>query len=256
MISRKIVELLNGDKSYELAFVFCLPGKYRINNLASLASKNSLVEFSKGYWMQETTVSLGLYEFVYQKPYFEIGSYTELNTNEKLLFPWHGIDFREIKDFIALLNKIVLANKHTFFFDIPSIAEWEHALLTGKDETWSWGYGDDEIKDFAWYKDNSGNKVHASKQKKPNDWGLYDMYGNIYERCYDCVFHDKINYYLDPAIQNPFIEKTSPCLGGSFDCTASECQNVRFIGYENDFIEPVGLRLIQRDSPIISSSEI
>lgn len=246
MAIRKKIRLISKDGYCEIDFVFCRPGRYRVSNLPLLASKNSVVEFSRGYWMQEIPVSLELYEFVCKKPYFEIGQYSQLGKYEKKLFPWFGMDFREVKDFLSKINKIVSANNYPFFYDIPSVSEWEHALLTGKDETWSWGHSDDEIQNYAWYRGNSDSKIHESRQKKCNDWGLFDMYGNVYEYCYNPVLEDKLSHYLDPIVEHPTEEDTLPCLGGCFDSTPFECQAVRFIGYQNEFIEPIGIRLIER----------
>ena len=67
------------------------------------------------------------------------------------------------------------------FYRLPSEAEWEHACRAGA--TTAFHFGDDEkqLGEYAWYYDNSGEKLNPVAQKKPNAWGLYDMHGNVGE---------------------------------------------------------------------------
>ena len=71
-----------------------------------------------------------------------------------------------------------LTGKH---FRMPTEAEWEYAARGGK---YSKGYkypGGNNLNDLAWYKENSNDLVHEVKQKRPNELGLYDMAGNVWE---------------------------------------------------------------------------
>ena len=45
--------------------------------------------------------------------------------------------------------------------------------------------GSDDIDEVAWYNGNSGGKTHEVKTKAPNEKGIYDMSGNVYEWCFD-----------------------------------------------------------------------
>lgn len=89
---------------------------------------------------------------------------------------------------------------------LPSEAEWECAARAGT--TTRWFFGDDAAKlgDYAWFKDNAGGKSHPVGQKKPNPWGLYDMYGNVAEFVSD--EHDE-TYYA----KGPKVDPTGPLLG-------------------------------------------
>ena len=68
---------------------------------------------------------------------------------------------------------------------LPTEAEWEYAARGGNK---SKGYaysGSNDLDAVAWYNNNSGSKTHPVAQKQPNELGLYDMSGNVWEWCSD-----------------------------------------------------------------------
>lgn len=65
-------------------------------------------------------------------------------------------------------------------FRLPTEAEWQYACQAGAKDI---RYG--ELTEVAWFKDNSNNRTQEVGQKTPNEWGLYDMLGNVWEWCSD-----------------------------------------------------------------------
>ena len=95
-------------------------------------------------------------------------------------YPMYYVSWNEVQEFISRLNS--LTGKQ---YRLPTEAEWEYAARGGKK---SKGYkysGSNFIEQVAWYKENSNNATHPVGSKQPNELGIYDMSGNVWEWCYD-----------------------------------------------------------------------
>ena len=94
--------------------------------------------------------------------------------------PVEKVSWNDCQDFISKLN--AMTGKR---FRLPSEAEWEYAARGGKKSRGYQYSGSNTLGDVAWYEDNSGSKTHAVGTKQPNELGIYDMAGNVWEWCQD-----------------------------------------------------------------------
>lgn len=139
-------------------------------------------------------------------------------------YPAYYVSYEDIVDiFIPRLNQITGRT-----FRLPTEAEWEYAARGGNK---SRGYkysGSNTIGDVAWYTSNSSSKTHEVGTKSPNELGIYDMSGNVWEWCSDWYGSYSTSSQVDPT--GPTTGSSRVLRGGSWDDGAGNCR-VSFRGY-------------------------
>lgn len=114
-----------------------------------------------------------------------------------------------------------LSAKTGHFYRLPTEAEWEYACRAGT--TTAYFFGDDpkDLDDYAWSAKNSDFKYQKVGKKKPNPWGLCDMYGNVVEWCLDQYDPNYYRQFATATAENPWNRATKPyphvVRGGSWD---------------------------------------
>ena len=110
-------------------------------------------------------------------------------------------------------------------YRLPTEAEWEYACRAGTKTPHYFGDDPAKLKNYAWFKENSGGRPRPVGQKLPSLWGLYDMYGNVWEWCNDFY---KVDYYKESPENNPKgpkTGKTKVLRGGCWNSSADECRS-------------------------------
>ena len=110
--------------------------------------------------------------------------------------PVETVSFKDACDFIARLNQ----REDTCAYALPTEAQWEYAARAGSQSTYCFGPERSRLSGFAWYKKNSDNATHPVGMLSSNDWGLFDMHGNVHEWCAD--WFDR-NYYAKAPARAP-----------------------------------------------------
>lgn len=135
--------------------------------------------------------------------------------------PVDSVTWNEAKLFAEGLNAL----EKTKAYRLPTEAEWEYAARAGATTAYHFGDNDRQLTDYAWTGANSGDKTHDVMKKEPNPWGLYDMYGNVYEWCED--WYGKTFYRMSPKTdpQGPAKGVGKVKRGGSKDRSARSCRS-------------------------------
>ncbi|MCR5219382.1 MAG: SUMF1/EgtB/PvdO family nonheme iron enzyme [bacterium] len=158
---------------------------------------------------------------------------------ENPLRPVENVSWNDVQEFIRKLNEKEGHNRYR----LPTEAEWEYAARAGSTERYCFGNDENLLEDYAWYDGNSGSETHSVGQKKPNAWGLYDMYGNVWEWVQDWYGDYSAGVVVDP--RGPKEGKDRRVLrGGSWGNDARYCRSA----YRNYYspgsrISHIGFRL-------------
>lgn len=167
------------------------------------------VTLSSDYYIGETEVTQELWTAV-------MGDNPSNFTSDSQL-PVEKVSWNDCLTFITKLNSLTGAT-----FRLPTEAEWEFAACGGNK---SQGYtysGSNTIGNVAWYTDNSSSKTHVVKTKSPNELGIYDMSGNVWEWCQDWY-----GSYSSAAVTDPQGASSGSyrvARGGSWNRSATRCR--------------------------------
>jgi len=234
-----------------MEFVYIPPGTFTMGSPSNEPGRNKnekqhQVTLTQGFYMQTTEVTVGQWRaFVRDTAYrseAETEGYIYIRIGKKLskekgLYwdktrfsqtesnPVTCVSWNDVQSYIKWLNQ-----KEGNTYRLPTESQWEYACRAGSITAFAnggiseinCGY-DPHLNAMGWYCGNSKKKTHPVAKKKPNDWGLYDMHGNVWEWCQE--WYGK---YPSSLVANP----TGPpggthrvIRGGHFNKYARHCRS-------------------------------
>jgi formylglycine-generating enzyme required for sulfatase activity len=178
--NEEIVDDLSGAT---MELVWVEPGSFTMGSPSSELGRSEdegpqhEVVISRGFYIGKYEVTQGQWEAVMgTRPWFG-KKYVEANADR----PAVSISWNDTQSFIQQLNAVAGDS----LYRLPSEAEWEYAVRAGANTSWSFGDDESQLRDFAWFRDNSWDVGLQHAQvvgtKRPNPWGIYDMHGNVHE---------------------------------------------------------------------------
>ena len=184
------------------------------------------VRITKPYWLGVTDVTQGEYQRV-------MGSNPSKFQGDPKR-PVERVSFLDAEEFCRRLSELPGEKGAQRPYSLPTEAQWEHACRAGNPGPWSFSpqpgplsaaWVEKLLGEYAWFKANAGGQTHPVGQKRASVWGLFDMYGNVWQWCQDG--YDK-GYYSKSPTDDPVGPRIgSGCVfrGGSWFNPAWYCRS-------------------------------
>lgn len=156
--------------------------------------------------------------------------------------PMTNVSYDDVQQFLMAFNRKAGADAYR----LPTEAEWEYVARAGASTAYAFGDSDSRLAQYAWFKKNSEQRPHPVGQRQPNAYGVYDLYGNVWEWCQDR--YDPTYFFISATTnpRGPDAGSDRVLRGGSWGYDARYCRS----GYR--FHQPpyfggpdVGFRLVR-----------
>ncbi|KPA08759.1 protein containing Sulphatase-modifying factor [Candidatus Magnetomorum sp. HK-1] len=226
VIRKKEVQYIQQGRTFTnqfgMTFVLIPSGSFMMGSPKNESERSDEIQhqvtLTQNYYMQITEVTQGQWQKV-------MGNNPSYFKDCGASCPVENISWNDVQGFIKQLNKMDSSKNYR----LPTEAEWEYAARAGTKTRFFWGnqpdcsranYGNgwsDECKSI-----NPG-KTKIVKSYSSNNWGLYDMHGNVWEWC-----QDRYGDYSKRDVIDPTGSDTGSLRvfrGGSWNCDASYCRS-------------------------------
>lgn len=225
--------LLSGVHSYKTAQQLKMAqNEYLIELARFKIGDNSekpahLVTLSKPFYLGECTIT--------QQQYRQANGLKPNQTNNLAA---QRMTWSEAQGFCT-----ILAEQYHEVVRLPTEAEWEYACRAGTESNYYAGDTESSLADVGWYVANSKTSMQAVRKKKPNNFNLYDMHGNVWQWCRDWYDVYSPGDAIDP--NGPEDGKSKVARGGSWLDSPMRCRSSYRIGFNpSEKNEYVGLRVV------------
>jgi formylglycine-generating enzyme required for sulfatase activity/protocatechuate 3,4-dioxygenase beta subunit len=181
----------NKQDELTMEFVLIPTGNFKMDSPSSQKDRKDnerpvhQAQITKSFYMSKHEVTQAQWEAVMgttvkqqRDKFYSVFNFPWRLKGEGPDYPMYYVEWEEAVEFCKRIGDD---------FRLPTKAEWQYACWAGPQKRFY--YRSDPIiahfGQYAWYYGNSNNTTHPIGQKKPNEFGLYDMYGNVWELCFD-----------------------------------------------------------------------
>ena len=234
--------VLTSEKTQQMEMKWIPPGTFAMGSPDTEKDRDKdetlhQVTLTQGYFLGETEVTQAQYKKI-------MGRNPSRFSKSGINAPVETVSWEEATEFCTRLNKQEKEKERLpagWEYRLPTEAQWEYACRAGTSTRFHTGDNDLDLDKAAWFYSNSENKTHEVKKKAPNDFGLYDMHGNVWEWCLDNCDYDVstlsvvTDTYVD-GIRDPLSTEGSERVvrGGSWDFNAGNCRSANRSRYAPD----------------------
>jgi formylglycine-generating enzyme required for sulfatase activity len=243
---------VRNDNGLETKFVWVPPGQFEMGSPPEeprrYENENQvMVILTKGFWLGQHEVTQGEWKRVMRSmPWSGMKNIEEGDNYAATHVNWH--------DARAFCEKLTQSEHEAgrlatgWVYTLPTEAQWEYACRAGKTSYFSFGDDPSVLSRYAWWgglvergSAAGAHYAHPVAQKAPNEWGLYDMHGNVWEWCRD-KYGDHLSAGPDP--EGPKEGPYRVYRGGGWSDSAGYCRTARRSGDEpGSRLDNLGFRI-------------
>ena len=226
------------------SMIYISPGTFVMGTPANDPNKtpNELPQFqvtlTRGFWINQFEVS--------QSEYQNLTCTNPATFTGDLNRPVENISWRNAMDYCALLTQQERQAGRLpdgYLYRLPTEAEWEYAARAGTTNWFSFGNDQSLLSNYGWYDGNSQGTTHSVGQLQSNPWGLKDVYGNVFEWCWDWIGSAPTQPVTD--FRGSTTDTYHAIRGGASSFPWVDCRSSWRIGYSPASIpSDVGFRIV------------
>ena len=193
------------------------------------------VTLTQGYWLGQTELTQGQWKAVMGTEPWKGEKYVKEGAN----YPATYVSW---EDAMSYLKTLTARERRSgalpvgWEYSLPSEAQWEYACRGGRETAYSFGDNASQLGQYGWFKENADSVkeeyAHEVGKKLPNEFGLRDMHGNVWEWCNDS-YVDKLIGGVNPVIENGGSFRVDR--GGGWNGTAKFCRSADRDGSSPDY---------------------
>lgn len=178
------VEITN---SIGMKFILIPPGRFTMGSQPEEEMETAGRNSGSAKPAHQVTISNSLFFGMHEVTKSQWTEVTDVNPASEITsrLPANGMSWLDATAFCSALSDRPAEKAAGRIYRLPTEAEWEYVCRAGTTGPYFWGNDPARSEEFAWTTANSGTQTHPVGKKLSNPWGVFDMYGNIWEWCQD-----------------------------------------------------------------------